>query len=96
MLEFVRHSISQYKPFLIIPLKLFKHFGILGHLGVLLLKRLLKRCRWFLSDLREVHHADGTSKHSTHLVNIMLPKNIGIHGLLVTESPNVVRGFGRL
>ena len=46
--------------------------------------------------LAEVHHADGTSKHSTHLVNIMLPNNIGIHGLLVTESPNVVGGFGAI
>jgi hypothetical protein len=46
--------------------------------------------------LADVHHADGTSKHPTHLVNFVLPNNVGVPGLLVTESPNVVGGFGAI
>ena len=46
--------------------------------------------------IADVHHADGTSKHPTHLVNFILPNNIGVPGLLVTESPNVVGGFGAI
>lgn len=46
--------------------------------------------------LVDVHHADGTSKHPTHLVNFVLPNNVGVPGLLVTESPNVVGGFGAI
>jgi len=46
--------------------------------------------------LADVQHADGTSKHPTHLVNFVLPNNVTVFGLLVTESPNVVGGFGAI
>lgn len=46
--------------------------------------------------IANVNHADGTSKHPTHLVNFVLPNSVGVPGLLVTESPNVVGGFGAI
>ena len=36
--------------------------------------------------LVDVQHADGTSRHPTHLVNFVLPNNVGVPGLLVKKA----------
>jgi len=42
----------------------------------------------------KVHHAGGEGDYDTHLVNLILPNNVGIPGALVSECPDVAGGFG--
>lgn len=42
----------------------------------------------------KVHHAGGEGDYDTHLVNLVLPNNVGIEGVLVSECPDVTGGFG--
>lgn len=40
------------------------------------------------------NHGGGQSEHSTHLVNLMLPNQVGIVGVQVTEMEHIVDNFG--
>jgi hypothetical protein len=43
-----------------------------------------------------VQHVGGTSVSQTYLVNLHLPNNVGVAGLMVTEFHQLVSGFGVL
>jgi hypothetical protein len=43
-----------------------------------------------------VKHYKGSSESNTYLVNIFLPNNVGVVGLLVTESKDIVGDFGAI
>lgn len=42
----------------------------------------------------KINHGGGQSEHSTHLVNLMLPNQVGIVGVQVTEMEHIVDNFG--
>jgi hypothetical protein len=44
----------------------------------------------------QVHHAGGTSYSNTYLVNVFLPNNVGVVGVLVSECENIVDDFGAI
>jgi hypothetical protein len=41
-----------------------------------------------------VYHAGGSSPSDTYLVSILLPNNVGLPGVLVSECPNITGNFG--
>lgn len=43
-----------------------------------------------------VNHAGGTSPSATYLVNVMLPNNVSVAGVLVTECHDVAGDFGAI
>src|SRR5258707_361413 len=44
-----------------------------------------------------VHHAGGKDKYHTYLVNFLLPNNVGMSGVLVSECPEPAHGqFGAI
>jgi predicted aspartyl protease len=44
----------------------------------------------------KVIHAGGTSDCNTHLVNLILPNNVTVQGLLVSENADIVGHFGAI
>jgi len=44
----------------------------------------------------KVSHAGGISESNTYLVNIFLPNNVGVAGVLVVEVNNIVGDFGAI
>lgn len=43
-----------------------------------------------------VHHAGGKGHYNTYLVNFLLPNQVGVSGVLVSECPDVVGPFGAI
>lgn len=45
---------------------------------------------------RMVHHAGGEGEYNTHVVNFVLPNQVGVAGILVSECPDVGGQFGAI
>lgn len=43
-----------------------------------------------------VNHAGGSSQANTYLVNFVLPNNVGVVGVLVSECPDIAGSFGAI
>lgn len=43
-----------------------------------------------------VNHAGGSSQSNTYLVNILLPNNVGVAGVLVSECEDIAGNFGAI